>query len=106
MAVGGAITVHDLASAKRLVLLSRSSTLSIVHNNLTTAKWLLLLLLRGSSMPSSRSVHSVVFPSLGSSLNASLSTAQTVPLPTKIFSNDDRKSHEREMSGIHRRTGL
>jgi hypothetical protein len=29
-----------------------------------------------------------------------------VPLPTKNFSNDDRESHEREMLGIHRRTGL
>ncbi|BAS92837.1 Os05g0216466 [Oryza sativa Japonica Group] len=124
MAIAGSITVHDLATAKWLVLLSGSSTPStgsvhsvvsaslykarafVVHNNLTTAKWLVLLLLSGSSTPSSHSVHSVVFASLGSSMNASLSTAQVVPLPTKNFSNDDRESHEREMLGIHRRTGL
>uniref|UniRef100_A0A0E0DND7 Uncharacterized protein n=1 Tax=Oryza meridionalis TaxID=40149 RepID=A0A0E0DND7_9ORYZ len=120
MGVAGSITVHDLATAKRLVLLSRSSTPSTssvhsivsaslykaMHNNLTTAKWLVLLLLSGSSTPSSHSVHSVVFASLGSSMNASLSTAQVVPFPTKNFSNDDQESHERDIPGIHRRTGL
>lgn len=89
-------------SHKQLVVLGAF----VVHNNLTTAKWLVLLLLSGSSTPSSHSVHSVVFASLGSSMNASLSTAQVVPLPTKNFSNDDWESHEREMLGIHRRTGL
>uniref|UniRef100_A0A0E0PJ14 Uncharacterized protein n=1 Tax=Oryza rufipogon TaxID=4529 RepID=A0A0E0PJ14_ORYRU len=64
------------------------------------AEWLVLLLLSGSS------TLSFVFASLGSSMNASLSTAQVVPLPTKNFNNDDRKCHEREMPGILRRTGL
>uniref|UniRef100_A0A0E0DNE0 Uncharacterized protein n=1 Tax=Oryza meridionalis TaxID=40149 RepID=A0A0E0DNE0_9ORYZ len=85
---------------KRLALLGAFT----VHNNLTTAEWLVLL---GCSCSVGAARHpSVVFASLGSSMNASLSTAQVAPLPTKNFNNDDRKCHEREMPGNLRRTGL
>ncbi|EAY96985.1 hypothetical protein OsI_18908 [Oryza sativa Indica Group] len=139
MAIAGSITVHDLATAKRLVLLSGSSTPSTgsVHSVVSASLYKASMSIStganqvsfglelmtmpflstprklknngpksGSSTPSSHSVHSVVFASLGSSMNTSLSTAQVVPLPTKNFSNDDWESHEREMLGIHRRTGL
>ncbi|KAF0910736.1 hypothetical protein E2562_004722 [Oryza meyeriana var. granulata] len=86
MAVAGAFTVHELAAAKRLILLS------------------------GSNTSSSGSACSAIFAaSLGSSINAPPVMAQAVvpyPVSEDYLSDEEREYDEQEVHGIQRRTRL
>nr|AAT47020.1 hypothetical protein [Oryza sativa Japonica Group] len=147
MAIAGSITVHDLATAKWLVLLSGSSTPSTgsVHSVVSASLYKASMSISTGANQVSFGLELMTMPFLStprklknngpkSNLSYTFFFAKTplykesmsippyanqtffglewitmslvVPLPTKNFSNDDWESHEREMLGIHRRTGL